>query len=233
MSTTDPREGGSTEPLDTVDFAEPPPPTGGSRRGLITAVAAAVGLVASFALGTMLAGGSDTIGPAAATSSASPTADGDDPADKDGDAARPDKRGRLHGPGGMLGLGLGGAALHGTYVVEDPDGTFRTLVAQRGEITSVSATSLSVKSKDGFTATYKLEDATDLLGGPEGVGDLSKGDDVGVTAERSGGVDTATHVLDLSRLGGPFGGGPGFKHHVRPGQEPTGGATTEGTASDV
>jgi hypothetical protein len=140
----------------------------------------------------------------------------------------------MHGPGPLLGAGLGliGGALHGTAVVEDEDGGYRTVVSQRGEVTSVSATSLTVKSKDGFTATYKLdEDTTDLLGGPEGVGDLEKGDEVAVTGDRKGDVNTATHVADLSRFEGRLRHVPGLKHRLRPGATPSPSSTTEGSST--
>jgi hypothetical protein len=207
MSSTDPNQSGHTEPLDTVDFAEPAPRSG-VRRGVATAAVSVLGLVVAFGLGTALArSGDDTeaIGPAASSSSASPSDDADEKGKAD-DGTRPGPgRERRHGPGGfgpMLGLGLSGAALHGSFVIEDPDGGYRTVVTQRGEVTAVSATSLTVKSEDGFTETYTLdEDTTDLLGGPEGVDDLSKGDEVGVSGERSGGTVKATHVMDLSRVG--------------------------------
>jgi hypothetical protein len=230
----------STEPLDTVDFAEPSAPSRPSRRGVVTASVSVLALIAAFGLGAALTrGGSEEIGPAAATSSPSPTAKSDDPSDKHDKAGPPapgEMRGRMHGPGPLLGAGLGlmGGALHGSAVVEDEDGGYRTVVSQRGDVTSVSATSLTVKSKDGFTATYKLhEDTTDLLGGPEGVGDLKKGDEVAVTGDRKGDVNTATHVVDLSRVQGMLDHVPGLKHRLRPDPTPSPSATTEGSSTGI
>ncbi len=40
------------------------------------------------------------------------------------------------------------------------------LVFQRGEVTAVSATSITLKSSDGFTGTYGLTPATTLRGAP-------------------------------------------------------------------
>ncbi len=40
------------------------------------------------------------------------------------------------------------------------------LVFQRGEVTAVSATSITLKSSDGFTGTYGLTPATTLRGTP-------------------------------------------------------------------
>jgi hypothetical protein len=45
--------------------------------------------------------------------------------------------------------------LHGEFVVQTQDGT-KTLVVQRGTVTAVSATSLTVKSADGFTLTWTV-----------------------------------------------------------------------------
>lgn len=54
---------------------------------------------------------------------------------------------------------LASRALHGTVVVERK-GTPTTLDLQRGQVTSVNATTLVVKSKDGFEATYALTPQT-------------------------------------------------------------------------
>ena len=51
-----------------------------------------------------------------------------------------------------------GGALHGRYVVEDPDGTYRTLVTQRGEVTASSASSVTVRSEDGSTRAVRVAD---------------------------------------------------------------------------
>jgi len=66
-------------------------------------------------------------------------------------------------PGGrdLGGLGnlLNGAALHGT-VSATVNGSVRALVFQRGEVTAVSATSITLKSSDGFVGTYGRNAAT-------------------------------------------------------------------------
>ncbi len=66
--------------------------------------------------------------------------------------------GRAHGPGGLGGF-LGGTALHGA-VTASANGSVQSLVFQRGEVTAVSDTSISLKSSDGFTGTYGLSSAT-------------------------------------------------------------------------
>ena len=68
---------------------------------------------------------------------------------------------RDHGPGG-LGF-LAGMVLHGE-VTASANGSVQTLVFQRGEVTAVSATSITLKSSDGFTGTYGLTAATSSKG---------------------------------------------------------------------
>ena len=155
-------------------------------RRALTAVVASLALVAALAVGTTMASGSDAVGQTAASG---PSTGG--------------------GPGSPIGHGFPGAVLHGTYVVTDPDGGYRTVVTQRGEVTAVSGTSLTLRSTDGFVATYRLSDGSDgtdgtrVLGGTGGVRDIATGDAVGVSAEREGAVNTATHVADLGRMVDP------------------------------
>jgi hypothetical protein len=66
--------------------------------------------------------------------------------------------GRPQGLGGLGGL-QGGAALHGN-VTATVDGSVQALVFQRGEVTAVSGTSITLKSSDGFTGTYGRTTAT-------------------------------------------------------------------------
>ena len=54
---------------------------------------------------------------------------------------------------GRFGSLLGGTALHGS-VSASVNGTVQALVFQRGEVTAVSPTSVTLKSLDGFTGTY-------------------------------------------------------------------------------
>jgi hypothetical protein len=70
--------------------------------------------------------------------------------------------GRGGGPGLLGGL-LNGTALHGE-VTASANGSVQALVFQRGEITAVSATSITLKSSDGFAGTYGLTPATTLRG---------------------------------------------------------------------
>ncbi|MHB8275232.1 MAG: hypothetical protein ACYDC9_10795, partial [Dermatophilaceae bacterium] len=60
---------------------------------------------------------------------------------------------------GGLGNLLGGTALHGD-VTASANGSVQVLVFQRGEVTAVSDTSITLKSSDGFVGTYGLTAAT-------------------------------------------------------------------------
>lgn len=71
-------------------------------------------------------------------------------------------------PGGRLpglgGLGeLSGGALHGE-VTTSVNGVVQALVFQRGEVTAVSNTSITLKSSDGFAGTYGRTAATTTRG---------------------------------------------------------------------
>lgn len=71
----------------------------------------------------------------------------------------PGMRGGLaHVPGGLGGL-LGVSALHGD-VTATVSGSVQALVFQRGVVTAVSATSIALKSSDGFVGIYGRTAAT-------------------------------------------------------------------------
>lgn len=63
------------------------------------------------------------------------------------------EKGRLlRGYAAAVGVGV----LHGTYTVAGPRGGYRTIEIQRGKVTKLTADSITVRSTDGFTATYLL-----------------------------------------------------------------------------
>ncbi|MBC7558236.1 MAG: hypothetical protein H7270_02545 [Dermatophilaceae bacterium] len=77
--------------------------------------------------------------------------------------------GRHQGQGGLEAL-LGGA-LHGSMSAE-VDGSVQALVFQRGAVTAVSATLITLRSSDGFVGTYGLTAATAArMGAPVKGGD--------------------------------------------------------------
>ena len=73
----------------------------------------------------------------------------------------PGLRGYGGGDDGVPGLGLGGVQ-HGEFTATGSDGKTRTLTFQRGEVSAASSTSVTVRSTDGFTATYKIDGSTRL-----------------------------------------------------------------------
>jgi hypothetical protein len=191
------------EPVDALDSEADRPPAP-RRRALVTVVIAVLALVAAGVTGAALANGGGTEevpALAASTGSATPTPDESGPAQK---------RGRLfdRGRGHLLG---GGGALHGTFVVPDGSGGYRTMVVQRGTASKVSDTSITVRSEDGFEQTYAITGTTAVGADRQGVAGIAKGADVAVMGEQKGGSVTALHLADLAAWGGgrPFLGGPG------------------------
>ena len=101
------------------------------------------------------------------------------------------------GQGGMRGMGGTGAlggALHGEYVASDGNGGYVTKIMQTGKVTSLSATSLTAQSDDGFSKTYTITSA-------QATG-VASGDTVTVVATTSGDTATATSVTE-GAAGGP------------------------------
>jgi hypothetical protein len=116
------------------------------------------------------------------------------------------------GNGGMVIMGGGpfGDSLHGEF--------------QNGEVTEVDGTSITVKSRDGFTDTYKLDDDTKVNGGQGDLDDLAKGDIVTViaSADDSGGDPTADSIMEGNMMRGPQQGGkPPVKRDPTDGQNPS------------
>ena len=217
---------GPDAPTDSLDSDHRPR---GSRRGLVTALIAVLALVAAGVTGAALAGGGGAGDQAAlaasgGTSTATPT---------------PGGKTFNHGPGLLRGrghlLGMGGP-LHGSFVVPDGSGGYRTLVMQRGAATKVSDTSITVRSEDGFELTYAITADTAVGADRQGVHGIAKGADVAVTGEKKGSGVIALHVADLAVFGhgiGPGGIGPGGMRMDGPDDDapgPTATGTAEGSA---
>ncbi len=129
-------------------------PTGSGKKKMspMAKTLAAVGVAAVVAVG-------GTVAVTAANSSASSAQNGG--AQNGGGQGGPGGGG-FRGGDGNGGGGFGGnsavgalsSALHGQFVVAGTSGSTTTEQIQTGTVTAVSATSLSVKSTDGFTGTY-------------------------------------------------------------------------------
>jgi hypothetical protein len=101
--------------------------------------------------------------------------------------------------GGGFGLGAFGA-LHGEFVGPRTGGGYQTDDMQRGSVTAVSPSSITVKSADGFTKTYQVTSSTLVDAQRDGIGSVKDGHQVVVLAKVSGGTATATSIQDLSLL---------------------------------
>ena len=90
--------------------------------------------------------------------------------------------------------------MHGEFTTRAPGGGFQTLATQVGDVTSVSASSIEVKSEDGFTRTYTVDDNTVVTAGDNGVADVKTGDTARIVALVNGGKANAVAVLDATRV---------------------------------
>jgi hypothetical protein len=109
--------------------------------------------------------------------------------------------GGMFGFGKFGGLGRGGP-LHGEFTVRKPDGNgFQTMAVQTGEVTAVSPSSITVKSEDGFSRTYSVDENTVVGSGRDGIGTVKNGDTVHVAGVVDGGQAKAAAVLDSTSLG--------------------------------
>ncbi|MEU4671294.1 hypothetical protein AB0F91_25755 [Amycolatopsis sp. NPDC023774] len=120
------------------------------------------------------------------------------------------------GPGGFTGRGFGGPggfggaaalrnALHGDFVVTDAGGGYTTERLQTGAITEISATSVTLTSKDGYKQTYVLDSSTQ-----KSATTPKTGDNVTVIAKVNGTTATATSLepaTTATRGGQPGGTG--------------------------
>jgi hypothetical protein len=162
------------------------------------AAIAVVGAVSIGAIGIASASGDDTNAGAQPTSSAPK-------ADDDNHWGGPWRGGPwMGGFGGGFGDVLGAdvdGILHGEVVLSKEGGGTQTVQVQRGAVTEVSATGVTVKSSDGFTTAYVVNGDTKVKADKDEIGSVAKGEEVLVVAPKSGDKHTATVLLDLTDLG--------------------------------
>jgi hypothetical protein len=91
--------------------------------------------------------------------------------------------------------------LHGEVVVAKDGGGTETILFQRGEVTDVRDTAVTVRSDDGVTTTFTVNADTKVNGGRDKIGSVAKTEQVIVTAPKSGDHPTATTLIDLTDLG--------------------------------
>lgn len=140
----------------------------------------AAGLVAVMVASNLMIASGQTPGPTPPEGEAS-------------DEVRPGLKRRGHGPGF-------GGGIHGEFTTHAPGGGYQVIATQKGEVTSVSASSIAVKSEDGFSRTYSVDDNTLVNAGNDGIADVKTGDDVHVTAIVVDGKARAVAVRDGTRI---------------------------------
>lgn len=195
------------EPTSPMAFASPEGLTATRRRSRVGTGLA----VAAIAIGAL--GVAGTAYAASSTPSPSPTTGTEGPRvgtpgqigqpgdhDGDGSAGAPPGRGmgRHGGPGG-IGMGMRGG-IHGSFVTPRLGGGYQTIEAQRGTVTGVSSTSITVKSEDGFTATYVVTADTIVNATRDGIASVKTGDEVGVTAIKGASDSTAVMIMDRTGI---------------------------------
>lgn len=191
-------------PGDYVTLGGPPGPPGRSRRVVIGAVVAAVAMLGGAGAAYAVSGSGTPQRTVAASSPKSPSPT---PApwkcpDKVKCSRLPIHRGGFL-PGfpfapGLIGGMLG--AVHGQVVVAKPGGGYQTVDVQRGKVTAVSTSSISVRSADGFRATYAVAGTTVVGAQRAGIGSIKVGDQVALQATVSGSKATAISIIDLTLL---------------------------------
>jgi hypothetical protein len=107
--------------------------------------------------------------------------------------------GRFGGLGGLAMAGLGGV-VHGQVTVPKSGGGYQTVDVQRGTVTAVSSSSITVKSADGYSQTYAVSSSTEVNAQAAGIGTVKMGDTVGVMATVSGKTATAASIIDLTSI---------------------------------
>ena len=92
-----------------------------------------------------------------------------------------------------------GRVSHGELTLGGKD--HRVVDVQRGQVQSVSSTSVSVRSDDGFTASYTVDSKTKIRkdGKASAIGDVHNGDTVVIVATKANGADTTTRIGDRTK----------------------------------
>ncbi|MBC8992850.1 hypothetical protein H9X95_22155 [Micromonospora chalcea] len=87
--------------------------------------------------------------------------------------------------------------LHGEAVVRTRDGGTRTVAVQRGEVTAIDERSMTVKSTDGFTATWTFGDKLRVVERRTAIrsNDIKIGTTVAVAGAKDGGGNVARLVV--------------------------------------
>lgn len=169
-------------------------PSPSSQASLATMTPEATALTALGFADTDVTGGTAADGPGQANAPADVTATGSATPDA---SAAPDKR--RHPSLRRLLIRRATMAKHvehGSVTVQTRNGN-ETIDVQRGTITAISSTSMTVKSADGFTLTWTFGDKMRVLENRSTIQptDVKAGETVGVAGEKSGSTETARLVV--------------------------------------
>jgi hypothetical protein len=129
---------------------------------------------------------------------------------------------------GHKGFGGFGGGIHGQFTVPAPNGGYQTILTQIGTVDSVSASSITVKSEDGYTHTYSVDNNTLVAAGNNGITDVAKGDTVRVLAVGN----AAKQIVDATKVQSLRQKYWGNKHRDET-PEPSGSATATNTSANV
>jgi hypothetical protein len=176
-------------PYDPQAGSEPAKRVGRRIPRLALAGGIAVGLALGGAGLAYAAGGGSSTSTPSASGTSSTTAPANDRPD------HPFKGGRF----GIGALGLGNRIVHGTITVRSGSG-YKTVDVQNGQVTSVSSSSVTVKSSDGYTKTYAVIPATIVNSQAGGISSVAKDDEVYVISTPQNGTDTAANIVDVSKI---------------------------------
>jgi hypothetical protein len=158
----------------------------------------AVGLVAAGLAGGLVVATLGVAGAQTSEPTPTPSQSQSQSAPQDGGESKSGRarRAKIGGRGGH-GLGPLGHGIHGEFTVRNPNGDgYRVVATQRGVVTAVSATSISVRSEDGFSRTYVIDAETRVRSGDQGLAGIVTGDTVGVAGVVSGTTATATRIVE-------------------------------------
>lgn len=118
-----------------------------------------------------------------------------------------------------MGPGWGGV-LHGRVTVPKAGGGYQTLDFQNGTVTKVSMASVTVKSADGFTATYTVTGDTIVGAQAAGIGSVKDGNTVFVLATAGTSPPTAASIFDITAIRASHAAFGFPVHPAMPGQAP-------------
>jgi hypothetical protein len=91
--------------------------------------------------------------------------------------------------------------LHGEAVVQGKDGVTRTVVVQRGTVTAVDASTITVRSADGFTLTWTFGTPLHVIEHRTSIQpkDVAVGSEVGIAGAKEGDKTVARLIVIPNR----------------------------------